>query len=175
MSHRVKWAVFALPLVLVSGVASAERGAARGKLSHIDQKFVREAAQGGLAEVQLGQLAKDKAQSDEVKQFAQKMVDDHAKANEVLKSVAARENLTLPAEPNAEQKAVYDRLSKLSGAQFEREYMAQMVKDHDKTVDLFTREVEQGKNVELRDFAAQTLPTLSAHKNMAHHRHGSAM
>ena len=95
-----------------------------------DKTFVKKAAEGGLAEVELGQLATQKASSEDVKKFGQRMVDDHSKANDQLKQVAAQEHIDLPTEPSAKDKATKARLEKLSGEQFDRAYMRDMVKDH---------------------------------------------
>jgi putative membrane protein len=92
-------------------------------MSAADTKFMQEAATGGMAEVELGWLAADKASSPDVKQFGQRMVDDHSKANDELKSLASQKGVTLPASPDAAQKAMQVRLSKLSTAEFDRAYM----------------------------------------------------
>jgi len=126
-----------------------------------------EAAMGGMAEVELGQLASEKAQSDQVKQFAQRMVTDHGKANDELKSLAQSKNIALPTDPGAKHKATKDRLSKLSGAQFDRAYMQEMVNDHRKDVSDFEKESKSGKDPEVKAWAAKTLPTLQEHYQMA--------
>ena len=132
-----------------------------------DKSFVLEAANGGMAEVELGKLGVERGQSDAVKQFAQKMIDDHTKANTELSQLAAKKSVTLPAEPAAKQKAVKDKLSKLSGADFDKQFMAQMCKDHEATVTLFKKESKSGKDVDLVSWVNQTLPTLEGHNTMA--------
>jgi len=132
-----------------------------------DQSFVMEAAKGGMAEVELGKLAADKASNPDVKKFGQRMVDDHSKANDELKAIAGRKNITLPAGPDAKQKAMYDRLAKLSGAAFDRAYMQAMVTDHVTDVAAFKREAQTGKDPDIKDFATKTLPTLEDHLKMA--------
>lgn len=132
-----------------------------------DRAFVREAAIGGMAEVDLGQLAASKAESPDVKQFGQRMVDDHGKANEELKSWASQKNVTLPTELDAKHKAEHAKLEKLSGAAFDRAYMASMVADHNKDVAAFTRESKMAKDAELKAWAGKTLPTLQEHQKMA--------
>src|SRR5512140_2380360 len=109
-----------------SGQADTSNPAAK---AGSDQVFVKKAAVGGMAEVELGTLAKDKASSDQVKQFANRMVTDHGKANDELKTLAQNKNITLPTDLDAKHKAVRDRLSKLSGEQFDRAYMQAMLKD----------------------------------------------
>ena len=146
---------------------SAMRGASDAKLAHADKKFVEGAATGGMAEVQLGQLAVQKAQSAEVKQFAQKMVDDHSKANDQLKQIASGKNVQLPTDLDHSAKREYDRLSKLSGADFDREYMKHMVSDHKTDVKEFADEAKSGKDADVKQFAASTLPTLQQHLQLA--------
>jgi len=136
-------------------------------VSAADKKFATGAAQGGLAEVELGQLAAQKGQSDKVKQFGQRMVDDHTSANKELKSVAQKNNITLPTSINAKDQALKDKLSGLSGAEFDRAYMTSMVKDHQKDISEFQKEANSGSNADLKGFAARTLPTLQEHLRMA--------
>jgi len=140
-----------------------EKSSGSGSLSSADQTFVKKAAEGGMAEVELGNLAKDKASSSEVKQFAQRMVDDHTKANEQLKSIASEKGVTLPTSLDAKDEATKDRLSKLSGDQFDRAYMNDMVKDHTKDVSEFKKESTAAKDPDIKSFASQTLPTLEDH------------
>lgn len=132
-----------------------------------DQHFMIKAAQGGMAEVQLGNLAKDHASSASVKTFGQQMVDDHTKAGDELKSLAAKKNITLPADVDAKDKATIDRLSKLNGAAFDKAYMRDMVADHKKDVAEFQKEANSGKDSDVKDWASKTLPTLQHHLQMA--------
>ena len=139
------------------------------KMSHggaMDMKFAHDAAAGGMAEVKLGQLAAQKGSSDFVKQFGQKMVDDHSKANDQLKSIAAQANVTLPADIDAKDQALYDRLSKLNGTAFDNAYLSAMLKDHRKDVSEFQREAQSGQNADIRNFASQTLPVIQGHLQM---------
>jgi putative membrane protein len=134
-----------------------------GNLDAHDRMFVKKAAQGNLAEVQLGQLALQKSSSPEVKQFAQRMIDDHTKAEDQLKQVASQENVTLPDSPNAEQKATKDRLEKLSGKSFDRAYMKDMVTDHTKDVSEFKMEARDAKDPAVKNYASQTAPVIESH------------
>jgi len=134
---------------------------------HDDRAFVMEAGPGGLTEVELGRLAAQKGQSADVKRFGQRMVSDHSKANTELKKLAASKGITLPAEMNAEQMAEHAKLAKLSGAEFDREYMTLMVEDHDKDVAAFLDESKDGSDPDIKSFAAKTLPTLQEHQRMA--------
>ena len=137
-----------------------------------DRAFVMEAARGGMAEVEMGKLAVEKAASADVKQFGQRMVDDHSKANDELKSWAAQKNVTLPAEMGAKEKATQARLAKLSGAAFDRAYMADMVADHNKDVAAFRRASKTAGDADLKAWAGKTLPTLEEHQKMAKEVHG---
>jgi len=132
-----------------------------------DSAFAMKAAQGGMAEVKLGELASEKGTSQTVKDFGKRMVDDHGKANDELKSLASKKGWTLPTDISAKDQATYDRLSKMSGAQFDREYMSDMVKDHKTDVSEFQREADRGTDSELKAWAAKTLPTLQEHLTMA--------
>jgi putative membrane protein len=132
-----------------------------------DSTFVNTVAMDGLAEVELARLAIQKAKSPDVKQFAQRMVTDHSKANVELKQLASNKNVTLPAEPNAQQKADKDRLSKLSGAEFDREYMSLMASAHDKAVTAFEGEARDGREIDVKAWASKILPTLREHQTLA--------
>ncbi len=133
------------------------------KLDAMDRHFIRKAGEGGLAEVELGKLAAEKGQSQDVKKFGQRMIDDHSKANDQLKQLAESKGVTLPAKLDAKDQATKDRLEKLSGEQFDRAYMNDMVKDHSKDVAEFKKESTTAKDPEVKSFASQTLPTLEDH------------
>jgi putative membrane protein len=135
--------------------------------SSADTTFAMKAAQGGMAEVKLGQLAVDKGSNPDVKEFGQRMINDHTKANDQLKSICSSENMTLPADLNAKDQAEFDRLSKLSGPSFDKAYMKGMVKDHEADVKEFQKEANSGKDPQLKQFASTTLPTLQSHLQMA--------
>lgn len=141
--------------------------AGMAKMPTTAKDFVAHAAQDGVAEVALGKIAVERAQDADVKQFAQKMVDDHSKANQELTSLASSKGIETPAEPNAQQKADSDRLSKLSGAAFDKAYMQHMVGDHDKAVATFRTFSERGDDAELKQWAEKTLPTLQEHERLA--------
>jgi putative membrane protein len=136
-------------------------------LSHGDRKFLENAAQGGMAEVQLGKLAEQKASSDQVKQFGKRMVTDHQKANDELKKIASDKGFNLPAELSSSDRREYDKLQGKSGADFDREYMKEMVSDHKKDVKDFQSEAKSAKDGDLKNFATSTLPTLEQHLDLA--------
>lgn len=138
-----------------------------------DRKFVEKAASGGMAEVELGKLALDKASAPEVRQFAQKMVDDHSKANEELKQLSLKKNFPLPNDIDTEQKQELQKLSKKSGKDFDKAYMETMVKDHDQDVKDFKNEASQaGADPEIKAWAQRTLQVLEEHDKLAHQDKG---
>jgi putative membrane protein len=138
-----------------------------GTVAAADRTFVLNAARGGMAEVEMGKLAADKAASSDVKQFGQRMADDHSKANEELKSWASKNGITLPTELDAKHKAEQARIAKLSGAAFDRAYITLMVADHNKDVAEFQRESKTAKDPDLKAWAGKTLPTLEEHQKLA--------
>jgi putative membrane protein len=140
---------------------------AHSTLSAADHKFVMEAAVGGMEEVQLGQLAAQKASDPDVKNFGQHMVDDHSKANTQLMQLASQKGVTPPTTLPADKQKDMDRLNALSGAAFDKAYMSMMVKDHKKDVSEFQKESKSGKDSDLKSFASTTLPTLQNHLKMA--------
>jgi len=139
----------------------------RGRLSAADFKFAREAASGGLTEVTLGQLAAEKSTNPEVQQFGKRMVTDHGKANQDLRQIAIKNGATLPAEPLPMHQKEIDRLGKLSGAEFDKAYVALMVRDHKADVKEFKKASENAQDADLKAFAARTLAVIQEHLNMA--------
>jgi putative membrane protein len=137
------------------------------RMKTADNAFATKAAVGGLAEVQFATLAKDHAASADVKSFAQRMYDDHSKANDELKQFASTKGITLPTSLDAKHQATYDRLSKLNGAEFDKAYMKDMVADHREDVSEFRKESNSGSDPELKAWAAKTLPTLEEHLKLA--------
>ncbi len=137
------------------------------QLNAQDQQFAIKAAQAGLAEVELGALAGQKSNSSAVKNFGQQMVQEHTQVNNQLKQLAAQKGMTLPTDIGEQNRATKARLTKLSGAQFDREYMNQMVTDHQNTVTLFQQQAKTGQDPELKAWATQTLPSLQEHLRQA--------
>ncbi len=137
------------------------------KMPTMAPEFVAHAARDGMAEVELGKLASARAASEDVKQFARRMVDDHSKANDELKGLASSKNIPVPTDTDADHKMLMDKLGKVSGAEFDRAYMDAMVSDHDHAVAKFRAFSERGDDPELKKWAEKTLPTLEAHERMA--------
>lgn len=143
-------------------------GSGQTNFSPSDKKFMTEAAHGGLAEVQLGQLVLQRGgTSNAVKEFAQRMVQDHTKANNQLQQLATQKGVTLPTSIGKENRKVKQKLSKLSGASLDRAYIKHMVEDHQKDVSSDQRQAQQGQDPDLKAFAAQTLPILQEHLQLA--------
>ena len=132
-----------------------------------DRNFLMDAAMGGMLEVELGRLAAQQGASDAVKQFGQRMVDDHSKANQELMSLAQSKGITLPTEIDEKHKKDMTKLSSLSGAEFDREYGKMMLSDHRKDVSEFEKQSTKGMDADLKAFATKTLPTLKEHLQMA--------
>jgi putative membrane protein len=128
-----------------------------------DKKFVKDATMGSMMEVELGKLATEKASSDAVKQFGQKMVDEHGKSTEELKKAAAASKISVPDSLDSKHKSRIDKLSKLSGADFDRAYIKDQLKDHQKDVKDFQDEAQTGTDPNVRTVAAKLLPTLQQH------------
>ena len=138
-----------------------------GNMSSQDHKFVMEAAMGGLMEVELGRVAAQNGASDAVKQFGQRMVDDHSKVNTELMTLATSKGMTLPAALDDKHQAAVTKLSAMSGADFDRAYVKMMVKDHEKDVKEFEKQSTRASDADLKAFAAKNLPGLQEHLQMA--------
>jgi len=130
-------------------------------------KFANNAAQGGLAEVEMGRLATQRAGDASVREFGARMVADHSAANAELKSVATRKGIQLPGEVGSNQKSEIEKLAKMSGPEFDKEYMSAMVKDHEEDVKEFETQAKDGNEADIKAFAAKTLPTLQDNLRMA--------
>lgn len=134
--------------------------------SRSDIRFMREAAQGGMAEVRLGELATRRGASERVRGFGQHMIDDHSKANDNLREIAIRKGVTLPPDIGAEHRAVLARLSRLHGVAFDAAYIRDMKLDHQQDIAAFRAEAASGRDEAIRRFAERTLPTLRDHYSM---------
>ncbi len=145
----------------------AQSSTHKGTAKAADSKFAMEAAQGGLAEVELAKVAEDKASDPQVKQFAEKMVTDHSKANDDLKQIAQEKNMNVPTQLSAKDQAEKTKLSAMSGAEFDHAYMKYMVMDHTKDANEFKKEANSGKDPAIKGFAAKYEPVIEEHLRMA--------
>ena len=132
-------------------------------LNDQDKKFADAAAKGGMMEVMAGELAAKNATNATVKSLGEMMVKDHTKANDELKTWAAANAYTLPAQIDDAQQKKYDELKAKKGAEFDRMYADMMVKDHETTIADFKKEAAEGSEASLKGFASKTLPTLEHH------------
>jgi putative membrane protein len=156
-------------ILAMSAAPAFARGAKPAKATKpiSDQEFVVKAANANMAEIELGKLAETRASSEQVKMFGKRMVEDHQKALDKLKTVATTEQVTLPTALDQKDQALKDRLEKLSGSAFDRAYMNAMVKDHRQDVAAFRSESKRAKAADVRQYASSTLPTLEDHLKLA--------
>jgi putative membrane protein len=154
-----------LPLAVMAQDTSTPKvdQGAKKMMRSPDTAFAMKAAQGGMAEVETGKLAAENATNPDVKAFGQQMVDDHGKANEQLKGIAEKENLTLPTTMSAKHQAMYDMLKTKTGADFDKAYVNAMVKDHTEDVKEFKKESDKGRDEQIKGFASETLPIIQGH------------
>jgi len=136
-------------------------------LSHSDAAFLKDAAEGGMDEVKLGELAYQKGTSDRIKTFGQHMIDDHTKMNNELQALAARKSVTLPTDISITQEASYKLLSAKTGEGFDKSYISSMVKDHEDDIAAFQKEANNGGDADVKALASKALPTLQEHLRMA--------
>jgi putative membrane protein len=159
--------------ILPAGPASAQQAVTtpptqgQQNLSQVDANFVKEAAMGGMAEVELGRLAQQNAGSDAVKQFGARMVQDHSASINQLTTLASSKGVTPPPQLDPKHAQMRDKLFTMRGAEFDRAYMQGMVEDHDKTVKLFQQQAQRGADQDLKRFADATLPAIEEHNKMA--------
>jgi putative membrane protein len=139
-----------------------------GAVSSSDRQFMMKAAMSGMEEVEMSRLAAQHAASDAVKQFAQRMIDDHTRANTELMQLAASKGVTLPTAPDAKLQAELAKMGALNGADFDRSYIREAgVKEHEKAAKLMQRASTGAADTDLRAFAAKTLPVVQEHLTMA--------
>ena len=155
----------AIALALACGAGAADKKGDDNKVSRGDKNFIAKAMKDGQTEVELGKLAAQNGQSEDVKKFGQRMADDHSKAGDELQAIASKLGYT-PKNPGPDKGDV-KKFSKLKADKFDREYANHMVKDHERAVKLFKKESEKGESAELKQFASKTLPTLEEHLKMA--------
>lgn len=160
-------AALAVPAAAAPQGSDVGEGHQAAQLSKEDRDFFDDAAQGGLLEVKLGQMVVKQGSSDDVKRFAQRMVDDHTKANTKLADAGRQVGLTPPADLDRKHQEKYDKLAQLSGTKLDQEYMSYMLSEHKDDVKAFEKQAKDGKDPALRTFAAGILPTLNEHLNQA--------
>ncbi len=147
-------------------MGSNDKMSMKGK-ANADSKFMMTLATGGMNEIGLSQTAVSKSTNDDVKQYAQKMIDDHTAAGDELKTLADSKNVTLPASMDSKHTALNQKLSTKTGSSFDMDYIKAMVSDHEKTVALLQKEVNSGKDADAKALATKLLPTVQGHLEMA--------
>ncbi|SDB61941.1 DUF4142 domain-containing protein [Belnapia rosea] len=172
---RLIWSAALMPALLL-GCAQTQQAAdttvAAAKaqvnptLSTTDAGFMTTATRGGLAEVQMGQLAQRNGRSPAVKRFGERMVADHSKTNQEMLALAQQKQITPPDSMGAQHQAIYDRLAGLRGREFDRAYIQAMVEDHREDVQAFQTEAQDGTDPDVRAFAQRHLPVLQEHLRM---------
>lgn len=136
------------------------------QLSAFDRQFMAKAAQGGMAEVELSRLALRRGASNEVKQYARRMINDHTQANNRLMQLAARKGVSVPKTLDTQHQQIRAQLQQLSGRNFDQEYLRVMESDHVQTVSLFQNAAQQTQDGDVQAFASNTLPKLQGHLQM---------
>lgn len=162
MKSRFAW------IVAFGLVAAGLTGAAVKEVKPTTSQLAKTAAQGGKAEVELGNLALERAQDQDLRSFARQMVADRSKAGDELHELATKKGWQLPEGTSPKQEQLRLRLANLSGAAFDREYAKAMVEDHDHDVKMFEAYALHGDDADLRAWAAKTLPSLKQHQQDAH-------
>jgi putative membrane protein len=163
-------ALTVISFVAVALIALTVPAAAQGQLNDADREFVNKAAIGNVAEIELGRVATQRASRPSVKSFAERMVTDHGKNNAELTALARSKGMDVASTPRTTQppkQAMRDRLSGLSGADFDRAYMSEMVRDHTEDVALFEREAQSASDADVKAYAERSLPTLREHLALA--------
>jgi putative membrane protein len=178
--QRLTLLAIALSSTLTAGVAFSQTqtappanaaadkapSSANSTLSTQDRKFVNTAGEAGAAEVAMGQLAESRSSSADVKGFAARMVSDHQKAGDELKAIASAKGAPPPSALSKKDQSELDKLSKLQGSDFDKEYVKTQLSAHKSAVSLFGSESKSGKDAQLKQFASTTLPTLQDHLQM---------
>jgi putative membrane protein len=155
--------VVAAAALCAHGSVAAEK---KTEAASNEKAFIMNAAKGGMTEVELGKLAAEKGASQEVKDFGNQMVKDHSKANDDLKEVAGKMNVTMPEKVDPKHQAMIAKMSALSGAAFDKAYVNGMVKAHKQDIALFESADKEVKNEDLKAFIEKTVPVMKGHLEM---------
>lgn len=150
-----------------NATANTEMGDVKQDKKDFDSDFMTKAASGGMLEVELGRLVAQRGATSEGKQFGQQMVDDHTKANEELKALAAQMNITLPTTLGEDHREVLDDVTDEKGVDMDKKYLQEMVKDHEEDVKEYTEASVRATDPDIKAFAAKNVPVLKEHLSMA--------
>lgn len=154
-------------LAAVLGLTAQAQSDSSDKTSHRDNKFIENAAEANLSQVELGKLGTQKTQNDQVKQLAQNLQTDHQKANDQLQPIAQTAGVKLPDKIDHKHQRELSRLEKLSGAEFDKEFATVALRQHADTLDMFQKEAQKGENSATKGYAQNLLPSLQQHLDMA--------
>jgi putative membrane protein len=154
-------------LIFASGAFAKKHEHQSANRMAVDNDFAARAAEANLAEIRMADLAMKTTTSQKVKDMSQRFEADHAKANARLKEIAGKQNITLPNKMDAKDQVEYDKLSKMTGRDFDKAYAREQVRDHKALIIVFRREAEHGTDPDLKKYAADTLPTLEHHLQLA--------
>jgi len=168
--RHLSQALAAALLVSITCAASAQSDSTsdtKSSLSAADTVFIENAAKGGMAEIQMGKTALGKSSDDKVKALAQRIVDDHTKADDALKTLAESKKISFPADPGKDAQKENDKLQAMKSAGFDQAWSKAMVKDHQDAIKLFTAEGKDTKDTDIQQFVKANLPTLKSHLEAA--------
>jgi len=161
------WTLRLIAVASLAFVGNSARADDDDKKPHDDADFAKHVASCDMAEIDLSKLVADRSRNEDVKKYAKKMADDHNKNLEDLRTVTKSAGITIPDKMNEEHQKVYDKFNDYKGENFDRDFIKQMVEDHEKAVKAFTRATKEAKNQELKDFATKHLPTIQSHLDEA--------
>lgn len=171
VNHILKTCLVSLGLIVAPGLCKAESSAAdaanRGQLSEKDYRFVLQASRGGMEEVQLGELARQKGTTQGVRDFGDRMAKDHTQANNELKQIVAQKSAMLPTQFTSSERSTMEDLQKATGADFDKMYVRDMIKDHKHDIKEFQNAAKDVTDPDLKAYAQKTIPILEQHLHMA--------
>jgi putative membrane protein len=158
-------ATLGMALVAVGLFIAVPRAGAATAVSTADQDFILAAAEGGMTEVKLGELAAQNGKRDDVKAFGQRMVKDHTAINDDLKALAAQKGVTLPDSLDAKHQGMVDKMTALTGSEFDDAYIAGMIKAHKKDARAFKAEAAATQDADIKGFLDKSIPVVEDHLN----------
>jgi putative membrane protein len=163
MNIKSASATLGMALVAAGLLIAVPRANAATTVSTADKDFILAAAQGGMTEVKLGELAAQKAMRDDVKAFGQMMVKDHSAINDDLKALAAQKGVTLPDSLDAKHQAMVDKMAALKGSEFDDAYIASMINDHKADAKEFKAEAAETNDADIKSFLGKSIPIVDRH------------
>jgi putative membrane protein len=155
--------ILGITLLAAGLLITVPRANAAITVSMADKNFILAAAQGGMTEVKLGELAAQNGKRDDVKAFGQMMVKDHSAINDDLKALAAQKGVTLPDSLDAKHQAMVDKMAALTGSEFDNAYIASMIKDHKMDAKEFKAESDATKDADIKSFVEKSIPVVERH------------